>query len=255
MTVEKQYNYSFILGDKTYFIRDENELALTFELLETVENRETLQWNVIMALDEQLLEIIKTYKGLFLCMKHLGFRHRFLLLVKIGDILPHVLEKSEYLGSILAGIPEENDKIRLLKSMRRKGLVHVIQNAENLGNILEWVYGEAEQLVIDTLGKEFLETLFSSGRDIYRVFHFLNDTNKDYLTDMLSMAFIRERVRTMDDFVYIIKALTAEKCEELIVLFSPEELRIIIKSDTAFHSFLKKITYRKEAFLLHYLGL
>ncbi len=53
-------------------------------------------------------------------MKSLDYKNRFLLLVKIGDTLSQVIGKSEHLGSILAGIPEEADKIRLIKSIRAR---------------------------------------------------------------------------------------------------------------------------------------
>lgn len=252
--IQEEYAFSFVLGDTTHYVRNEDELALILELLCTTENTDALQWNVIMALDEKLLQIIQTYRGLSHCLKYLGFRNRFLLLVKIGDILSDVLVRSEYLGSILAGIPEEKDKIRLIKIIRRKGLVRIIGDANDLGNVLEWVYGDAEKLVIDTLGKEFLRSIFASGRDIYKVFHFLNDENKNYFADLLTIDFLRSLVRTADDFFYTLKALSNTKCQGFIPLFSAMEIRELIKHDAMFHGYLKKITYQKEDFLLKHLG-
>jgi hypothetical protein len=85
-----------------------------------------------MSLDERLMQIIVSYKGLLLCMKPLEYKNRFLLLVKIGDTLSQVLGKSAYLGSILASIPEETDKIRIIKTLRSKGLMAIIHTPDDL---------------------------------------------------------------------------------------------------------------------------
>ena len=110
----------FSLGGKQYSIHNEEELALIIELLSSSTHAFTLHRHIIMSLDEKLMDIIVSYKGLLLCMKHMEYKNRFLLLVKIGDTLSRVIEKSEHLGSLLASIPEEADKIRIIKSMRYK---------------------------------------------------------------------------------------------------------------------------------------
>lgn len=85
-----------------------------------------------MSLDEKLMDMILSYKGLLQCMKHLEHKNRFLLLIKIGDTLSRVVEKSVHLGSILASIPEEADKIRIIKSIRAKGLIQIIHTPDDL---------------------------------------------------------------------------------------------------------------------------
>jgi hypothetical protein len=115
--------HSFSLGEKEYLIHNEEELALIIELLASSKDSFTLHRHVIMSLDEHLMNIIFTYKGLLLCMKYMEYKNRFLLLLKMGDTLSNVIEKSTHLGSILASIPEEIDKMRIIKSIRTKGLV------------------------------------------------------------------------------------------------------------------------------------
>jgi len=112
--------HTFSLGEKQYIIHNEEELALIIELLNSSPHTFTLHRHIIMSLDEKLMDIIITYKGLLLCMKHMEYKNRFLLLIKIGDALSRVIEKSEHLGSLLASIPEEADKIRIVKSIRYK---------------------------------------------------------------------------------------------------------------------------------------
>lgn len=112
--------YTFSIGEKVYGIHNEEELALILDLLAPSPYAFTLHRHIIMNLDEDLMKIILTYKGLLLCMKKMKYRNRFLLLIKIGDTLSQIIEKTAHLGSILASIPEEIDKIRIIKSIRIK---------------------------------------------------------------------------------------------------------------------------------------
>lgn len=245
--------HSFTLGEKEYLIHNEEELALIIDLIAASDDSFTLHRHIIMSLDEKLMDIILTYKGLLLCMKHMEYKNRFLLLIKMGDTLSRVIEKSTHLGSLLASIPEENDKKRIIKSIRYKGLIQIIDTPDDLGNILEWIFGEGEKLVIDILGKEFLQSLFTYGTDIYKVFHFLSDENKNILADLLELSFIKSCVYTPEDFFYVLKALSNEKSEDFIPLFTPEEIRTIIRKDKTLHHFLPKLTQEKENILLQYI--
>lgn len=243
----------FSLGEKQYAIRNEKELALMIDLLASSPESYELHRHLIMSLDEELMNIILSYKGLLLCMTHMEYRNRFLLLVKIGDTLPFIIGTSEHLGSILASIPTEEDKIRIIKSIRTKGLTHMVQTPDHLGSILEWVFGEGERVIFDMLGTDFLKSLFAYGTDIYKVFHFLSPENKDIFADSLSLSFIKSRIYTAEDFFYVLKALSNDKVREFVPLFNVVELRNIIGNDDILRNYLRKITQEKEEALLHYL--
>ena len=110
-------------------------------------------------------------------------------------------------------------------------------------------------MVFSVLGKEFLQNLFAYGTDIYKVFHFLSDENKDVFADILSLDFIKSRIYTAEDFFYVLKALSNDTALELIPLFTKEEIRALIGSDTMLSVFLPKITDVKERALLQYITL
>lgn len=103
------------------------------------------------------------------------------------------------------------------------------------------------------LGKKFLQTLFVYGTDIYEVFHFLSDKNKDILADILTLSFIKSTIYTAEDFFYILKALSNKKVEKFIPIFTPSEIREIIGKNEILHQYLPKITEEKERILLQYL--
>jgi hypothetical protein len=81
--MESLATYNFSLGEKQYTVHNEEELALIIDLLASSTDTFTLHRHIIMSLDEDLMKIILTYKGLLLCMKHMEYKNRFLLLIKI----------------------------------------------------------------------------------------------------------------------------------------------------------------------------
>jgi hypothetical protein len=65
-------------------------------------------------------------------------------------------------------------------------------------------------------------------KDIYIIFHFTNAENKDYLTDMLGLDFILQKVKTLDDFFYMLKCLSNEKAGLFLKNYSKEYIVSII---------------------------
>lgn len=118
---------------------------------------------------------------------------------------------------------------------------------------MEWIYGDGEKMIFEMLGEDFLRLLFAYGTDIYKVFHFLADENKDILADILGLPFIRSVIFTAEDFFYVLKSLSNDKVVDFIPLFTPGELRRIIRKDEILHKFLPKITQEKEKMLLKYI--
>ena len=134
------FSFSFILHHESYTIRDEADLALFFELLRgDSAASSTLHWNIIMHLDEALMEIITTYRGLLACLRPLNAKNQFLLLVKVGDILPKLIETSRHFAEILCSLPTQDQKERIVRQFRRRGFERIVHTAEDLANILEWL--------------------------------------------------------------------------------------------------------------------
>lgn len=248
------YWFQFILWEKKYFVSDENELSLIFEMMvwdDEVSN--ILHWNIIMDLDEKLMEIIKTYKWLISCLKNLNEKNSYLLLIKIWDILINIVNNSWELGEILARIAEETNKLRLIKQMRNKWLVKLINNSADLLNILEWVYWNVEKEVLDILWTDNLKELFSYPRDLFEVLHYLDDVNKDYLVDNLWLNEISKKVRNQEDFMLLIKAMSVSKVKQFLALYSKKQIKVFFKNEIEFKKFLSKLSERKEIIFLNYL--
>ena len=248
------YPFSFVLGNKTYQIADELELALVFELLHNeTSTSSTLHWNIIMQLDEKLLSIITSYSGLQGCLKRLNTKNQFLLLLKIGDILPKIIQTSEHLAFLLAGIPNAEQKNHIIKYIRRRGLAQMVRSVQDIANILEWLFGENEVLLLETFGLQEIKPFIFTAHDMNTLLLYLNLQNKDFLLDSLSLPFVRALVRNARDFTEIFSCLTAAKADEFLRLFPQEQLCMLFGNDAVFHECLFKISDSRQQILLSYL--
>lgn len=248
------YEYKFILWEISYTVKDSNELWLIFEMLAwDKEISPILHWNIIMELDENLINIIKSYKWLINCLKYLNEKNSFLLLVKISDELPNIVQDARELGEILARIYEENNKLRLIRQMRNKWLTRLITSSQDLLNIMEWVYDCAEKETLEILWPETIRWLFIYPQDIYNVLHYLNKENKDYLIELIWLNEISKKIKSWQDFLLLLKWMSYIKVKQFLSLYSRHQIKDFFKNDREFKYFLMKLSDKKEELFLEYL--
>ncbi|EKE29341.1 MAG: hypothetical protein ACD_2C00188G0004 [uncultured bacterium (gcode 4)] len=250
----KTTEHWFIIWDEKFTVRDENELWLIFEMMNwDPEVSPILHWNIIMELDEELMSLIKTYRGLINCLKSLNEKNSFLLLFKISDILSEIVLDSRELWEILAKIGEEWNKLRLIKQMRNRWLTRLITSSQDLLNIIEWVYESAERQTLDILWAETIRWLFVSPQDVYNILHYLNSENKDYLIDMIWLYEISKKIRNWEDFLLILKWISYNKISSFLSLYSKRMILELFKTDKEFTIFLMRLSDRKEEIFLEYM--
>lgn len=248
--------FSFIIWDKKYTVKDEDELALIFELLSwDGETSGIIHWNVIMELDENLINIINTYKWLIKSLKLLNERNSFLLLVNIWDSLSKIIQNSEQLWEILARIPEEENKIRVIKQLRAVWLKKLIREPKDLCNILEWMYWPSEIELLNIACFDHVKNFFSYPKEIYDVLHYLNNENKDILINYIWMKNILEKIKNRKDLLLILKWVSIEKANEFLSFFSRQELKDLFANNEDFTYFLSKLSDKKEEAFLNHLWL
>jgi hypothetical protein len=247
-------NFKIKIVDKEYTIKDENELSLIFSLIwKEKETNKKILYNVIMQLDNELENIIITYKWLINCLKVLDDDNSFLLLIKLWDVLPTILKSSSHLWEILARIPLEKNKIRLLKSMRLKWLSSIINSTRDLWNIFEWIYEDWNNEVIDILGEDFIRKIFLSTYEIIIVLHYLSDKTNDRLIDILWLENIYKKIKTKENLLVLFSALTDNKAIELLNFFTRKEIKEMFNNQEEYYNFLLRLPYRKEKIFLNYL--
>lgn len=246
--------YSFIISQKTYTIKDENDLALLFKLFYSNSKvSSVIHWNILMEIDSDLEKIITSYKWLLMCLKYLNEKNSFLLLVKLWDILINLVNNSEELAEIISRIPDESNKLRLLSILRVKWLTKILFDARDLWNIFEWLYWKSQREFIDLLWRDLVRNLFLSTNEIIMTLHYLNNENKDYLMDILWLDWVKYKIKTSQNFLVMFKWLTIKKSKELLKKYTKNEILELFKTEDDFYNFMLKLPENKEKIFLNYL--
>lgn len=247
--------YKFIISEKKYYISNENELSSFFKLFSLNSKVSWLiHWNILMELDSDLEKIITSYNWLLNCLKYLNEKNSFLLLIKLWDVLSKLINNSKELAEIISRIPEESNKIKLLKILRIKWLNKILFDARDLWNIFEWLYWKSQKDFIDLLWNHYIKQLFYSTNEIIVTLHYLNNENKDYLMNILWIKWIKNKIKTPDNFLILFKWLTINKAKDLLKIFSKKEIIDLFKYQEEFYNFLLKLPKDKEKIFLNYLN-
>lgn len=247
--------YSFILSDRTFEIKDENDLELIFKLFSTSKLSSIIHWNIIMEVDNDLEKIVTSYRWLLKCLKYLNEKNTFLLLVKMWDVLTKIITKSTQAWNILSKIPEESSKIRLLKTMRLKWLLNILKDAGDLWNIIQWLYWDTQREFLDYLWNDIIKQIFLSTNEIIIILYYLTDENKDYLMDIIWFDWVKNKVKTKDNLLVMFKWLSIKKAKVFLSKFSKQEIVNMFHSEEEFYKFMLKVPLNKEKIFLKYLWL
>lgn len=244
--------YSFIIWNRSFSIRNERELEVLLKLYSKSQLSSIIHWNILMELDLDLENIIVSFKWLSKCIKHLNEKNTFLLFVKLADKLPEIITNSKHLWELLVTIPEDENKLKLLKMYRKINLEKIIKNAKDLWNIVEWIYWKEQLLTLEYLWKDFIKNVFMKTNEIIMILHYLNPANKDYLTELIWIRNMRMKVKTSKDFLLMFCWLSDENAKNFIKLFSKEQILDMFKTEYDFYNFMLKLPIKKEKIFLKF---
>lgn len=246
--------YNFILSEKQFHIWNDKDLELLLKIFSgTSKISWIIHWNILMEMDKDLEWFVTHYRGLLNCLKYLNEKNSFLLLVKLWDVLLNLINNSSELAEILSKIPNESNKIRLLTIMRVKGLRKILFNAQDLWNILEWLYGESQRKFLDLLGRDLVREIFYSTNEIIMILHYLTNENKDYLMNIIWIGWVKTKIKTSFNFLVLFKWLTDKKARELLKTYTKKEVLALFKNDDEFYHFLLRLPKNKEKIFLKFI--
>ena len=128
----------------------------------------------------------------------------------LGPALPRIVSKATALRDVLATLAEERVEVGLLETLGGDGLRSLIVSAEQLAEVLEWVYGQCDRLVLDLLGADHLRHLCLGGYELSLVLHGLDHARQRELLDTLGWEHVLGVVQDRRDLAYLVRALPAE---------------------------------------------
>ena len=172
--------YPVTIEGETAVIGTANELAIALDVLYGQHDRAILE-----QLCPHLAEIVGNAAGLTNVLRVLEPADQIVLIQAIGDQLPAVLHHARFLRDLFAILADETVEQCLLETLGADGIRTLIVTASELGEVLEWLYGQRDQQLLNLLGTSYLKRLIRTGEDLACVLNGLAEPAQADLIEQL----------------------------------------------------------------------
>ncbi|MDR3575162.1 MAG: hypothetical protein P4L50_14985 [Anaerolineaceae bacterium] len=223
MRTPKINRYPIVIDGETAFIGTANELSIALDVLQGQYDRQAL-----VQLQPHLAEIISHANGLITVLRSLSVEDRIFLIQALGPSLVDVVQSAVRLRDILAIVSDQDVEEKLLITLSTGGLRRLIMTGEELAEVLEWVYGEQDALMLELLGDDYVRQLCRHATDLSAILRNIDFSLQAKLLDALGWPFIVNLVKDGYDLASLMRALPPELSAKLLDHFSAERLLDLI---------------------------
>ncbi len=215
--------FPITIEGETVEIGSAAELSTALDVLQGQYDRE-----VLAQLQPHLGHIIRQAKDLQAVMKSLSSEDQIFFIQSLGPQLAGILKESRHLRDLLAGLADLRVEETLLSTLGTEGLHRLIVTAAELAEVLEWVYGQCDDLALDLFGLEHIRRLCQNASDLGSLLTSLDHPLQEKLLEGLGWEFCLGLVYSGRDLSCLLRALPAASSERLLLHYSPAQLRRII---------------------------
>lgn len=219
--------YPILIDGHTAEIGSAGELAIALDVLQGQYDREALS-----QLRPHLAGVIRHADGFVTVMRALSVDDQVYLADALGGELAGVLKSARALRDLLAMTAERRVEEALLRALGGDGLRRLLTSAKELAEVLEWLYGECDELALELVGLEGVRGLCRSALDLSDVLHNLSPELQARLLAGLGPEFVQGLVRSGRDLAYLLRALPPAESQRLLHHFDGRQLVQLIGSSS-----------------------
>jgi hypothetical protein len=206
------------------------ELTVALDVLQGDYDRAVLE-----RLAPHLAQIIGDGRGLQAVLRVLAPADQLYLITCIGADLPKVIHNAQVLRDLLAMLSDGTVEEALLTAVGTTRLRELLATPEELADILEWVYGENDRLVLHLLGNDHMRGFFASGHELALVLGMLDHPLQKELIDLLGWEQVKSLIHNRSDLAHLLAALPADLSAELLPRIPIDHLRALIRNTQGWH--------------------
>jgi len=215
--------YPVTIDGETTLIGTAGELAIVLDVLQGQRDREVLE-----QLRLYLADIMGGPQGFARTLTSLAPDDQIFLIDAIGARLASVIREARFLRDIFATMAVVAVEQKMLATLGGGGLRALIPTAEELAEILEWLYGECDQQAIELIGTPHLRQIIRHASDLAIVLNTLDANGQRDLLDRIGWARVTNLIRDGVDLALVLRALPAESSAQLLAEMTRERLLVLI---------------------------
>lgn len=223
MAAQTIKRYPITIEGETTYIGSASELAVALDVLQGQFDHKSLT-----QLRPHLAEIIAHAAGLMTVLRSLSQDDQIFLFQSLGADLVTVMQSARHLRDLLATMADPRVEEVLLTTLGSAGLRQLLGTGRELAEVLEWVYGEQDELALDLIGTAALRRLCRNAGDLSAVLHTLDFKLQPRFLDELGWEYVTGLVDDGRDLAYLLRALPPANSAELLRHFSGERLKGLI---------------------------
>jgi hypothetical protein len=242
--------YPITIDQETVQIGSSAELAVALDVLQGQYDRE-----VLTQLQPHLSRIILQPNQLFTVMKSLSPDDQVFLIQALQGNLAGIIQDASHLRDLLATLAEEKVETALLQALGPDGLHSLILTGEELAEVLEWVYGQTDELTLELLGLEYVQNLCREAAELSMILRSLDTGLQSWLIDQLGWEFCLGLIRDGRDLAYLLRALPSAISERLLKHYEPAQLASLIGNSRDWKYLYQRLEPAEADFITHILGL
>jgi hypothetical protein len=215
--------YPVTIDGETTSIGTANELAVALDVLQGQHDRAVLE-----QLGPALAGITGGPLGLKRLLPSLAPEDQIYLVDALGPRLADIIQEARHLRDVFAGLAFVEVELTILDTLGSDGLRAIINTAEELAEVLDWLYGECDRRAIELLGPPYLTSLIRSGSDLCVVLEALGADAQLDILDRLGWAHTALLLRDGSDLAHLLRALPADLSTRLLAELTREQLVVLI---------------------------
>lgn len=221
-----------------------SQLAVALDVLQGQYDRTVLE-----QLKPVLAEIIQESQGLYDIFKVLCPEDQLFLIDALGPNLVSILKGANKLRDIFAMVADDRVEQHLINTLGSEGLQALVNTAQDLVDVLEWVYGSSDQLILELLGNGYLKTLFQSGYELSLVLHTLDRNRQKELFNLLGWKKVNSLIHDLNDLAYLSRALPSELSIALMARLAKDRVWELVRNEKGLNQLIKFLDNEEETFV------
>ena len=223
MDLSRVKRYPVTIDGQTASVGTANELAVALDVLQGQHDRAVLE-----QLGPALADITGGPLGFERLLPSLAPEDQLYLVDALGPRLAGIIQEARHLRDVFAALAVVEVELRILDTLGPEGLRALINTAQELAEVLGWLYGECDRRAIELLGTPYLARLVRSGSDLCAAMDALDAEGQLDLLDRLGWAQTSRLLRDGADLAHLMRALPAQLSARLLAEMTREQLITLI---------------------------
>ena len=223
MNSEPIKRYPVTIDGETMSVGTAQELSIMLDVMQGQRDRAVLE-----QLREHLADVMGGAHGFALTLKALSPADQIFLIDAIGARLAEILQDSRYLRDIFATTAEVEIEKKMLETLGSAGLRKLVNTAEELGQVLEWLYKECDRQAIEFIGTPYLKQIIRQASDLVAVLDALDAEGQSNLLERIGWAHVQNLVSDGIDLAQLMRVLPSEQSATLVSAMTREQLVALV---------------------------